>query len=105
MSKFDPDMTYWQSFKIVAREIVLRWPIDRDAVDGICEGACQIVDSVLVIAFRVLVLAFAPLSIPLLALAVQADRRKTAKQMEMAKRRVAEQQNRLVQVANGKEVG
>lgn len=83
---FDPDMTYWQSLRIVARGLI-QWPIYkcemRWAADAVKEAAGYIT-----LPFaRLFALILLPISAPLLAWLVQVDRRRRAKAKSEARER------------------
>lgn len=81
---FDPNVTYWQSLRIVARGLI-QWPLNRYEARQI---AAAIKDAAVysIIPFaRVIALILLPFSAPLCAWLVQRDRKKTAARIGEAK--------------------
>ena len=83
---FDPDMTYWQSLKIVAKGII-QWPLSRHDLRELREAletAAKVIGGAIL---RITVLLLWPISAPLLTLAVQYDRKLTARRIAEARAR------------------
>lgn len=77
---FDPNMTYWQSLRIVARGLI-QWPLNRYEIKQIAEALKDAAVYLGAPLARLLALILLPISAPLFALLVQMDRRKTAEKI------------------------
>lgn len=81
--RFDPDKTYWQSLKIVARALI-RWPVRYEEWSDFFNGAKEILCFFAGAIYRITALILLPISAPLITLLVQAERRRIVKVKEEA---------------------
>lgn len=81
---FDPDMTYWQTFRIILKGLV-RWPLDKHEVGQMFEYAYYTGVIILTGFIRIIALLLLPISAPLFTLLVQAERKKRAERIAKAK--------------------
>jgi hypothetical protein len=82
---FDPDMTYWQSLRIVARGLIQN-PIREGELEEFVEGLKNVLYYGLSPVARLVAMLFLPIAAPLLTLIVQVERRKTAERIAKQKR-------------------
>lgn len=102
---FDPNMTYWQSLRIVARGLI-QSPFREGDLRYLRAQVAEIGECMLVIGstvggwfVRLAATILMPISAPILTCLVQVERRKTAKQHEEARRRADEHWNKLTRLA------
>lgn len=84
---FDPNMTYWQSLRIVARGLIQN-PTRKYEREGFKSGLMDVLYYGSAPIARLAVMLLLPISAPLFAWLVQIDRRKTAAAREAAQQQL-----------------
>jgi hypothetical protein len=75
---FDPNTTYWQSLKIVARGLI-QWPLRSDEIDEVCDAVKAIGYSTVAAITRIICLLTLPISALIIALVIPLYRKDRAK--------------------------
>ena len=78
---FDPNFTYWQSFKVISRA-VFRLPLQIGELEDFAKAVATIAYTALMLATRLFMTMFFPVTIPLFALFVQWFRRRSARRID-----------------------
>jgi hypothetical protein len=78
---FDPNMTYWQSLKIIARGLI-QWPLREDDLDDLYDSARKTYWCFVRGILRLTLLLTLPISAPIIALFVHLYRKKITREGE-----------------------